>query len=145
MNGTQFDRRQVIVGIGAALMMSGANDAAAEGHDIDSLLAPLMRDGKISGLHTLLAARGDRLLIERYWEGEDWNRDIPLGQVAFGPKVLHDLRSVSKSIVGMLYGIALADGKVPPPEAKLYAQFPEYADLAMEAGRDRLTIAHARS
>ena len=25
----------------------------------------------------------------------------------------------------MLYGIALADGKVPPPEAKLYDQFPE--------------------
>ena len=49
MNGTQFDRRQVIVGIGAALMMSGANDAAAEGHDIDSLdllgIADLLKDG----------------------------------------------------------------------------------------------------
>jgi hypothetical protein len=38
----------------------------------------------------------------------------------------------------MLYGIALADGKVPPPEAKLYTCFPEYADLAKEPGRDRL-------
>jgi CubicO group peptidase (beta-lactamase class C family) len=56
--------------------------------------------------------------------------------------VLHDLRSVSKSIVGMLYGIALADGKVPPPEARLYDQFPQYADLAGEPGRERLTMAH---
>lgn len=131
--------------MGAAFMMPGTYRAAAASGDIDSLLAPLLRDGKVSGLHTLLAARGGRLLVERYWEGEDWNRGIPLGKVAFGPKVMHDLRSVSKSIVGMLYGIALADGKVPPPEAKLYAQFPEYADLAKEPGRDRFTIAHVLS
>jgi len=47
-------------------------------------------------------------------------------------EVLHDLRSVSKSVVGLVYGIALADGKVPPPEAKLYEQFPEYTDLAKQ-------------
>jgi CubicO group peptidase (beta-lactamase class C family) len=145
MNRTELDRRQVIVGIGATLLMSGINRGAAAGGDIDSLLAPLLRDGKVSGLHTLLAARGGRLVVERYWEGEDWDRGNPLGKVTFGPKVLHDLRSVSKSIVGMLYGVALADGKVPPPEAKLYPQFPEYADLAHEPSRGRLTIAHVLS
>jgi len=145
MSRIQFDRRQAIAGMGAALMMSGTNRAAAAGSDINSLLAPLIWDGKVTGLHTLLVACGGRRLIERYWQGEDWNREIPLGQVHFGPKVLHDLRSVSKSIVGMLYGIALADGKVPPPEAKLYSCFPEYADLATEPGRDRLTIAHVLS
>jgi len=105
----------------------------------------LLSDGKVSGLHTLLVARGGRLVLERYWDGEDWNRGTPLGRVAYGPTVPHDLRSVTKSIVGMLYGIALADGKVPPPEAKLYAQFPEYVDLADAPGHDRLTIAHVLS
>ena len=109
MNRTELDRRQVIIGSGATLGMSGINRGAAAGDDIDSLLKPLLRDGKVSGLHTLLAARGGRLIVERYWEGEDWDRGDPLGKVTFGPKVLHDLRSVSKSIVGMLYGIALAD------------------------------------
>jgi CubicO group peptidase (beta-lactamase class C family) len=52
---------------------------------------------------------------------------------------------VTKSLVGMLYGIALADGKVPPPEARLYDQFPEYPDLAHQPGRDRITVAHALS
>jgi CubicO group peptidase (beta-lactamase class C family) len=47
--------------------------------------------------------------------------------------------------VGMLYGIALADGKVPSPEAGLYEQFPEYADLAKQPGRERITIAHVLS
>src|SRR5882672_12969633 len=58
---------------------------------------------------------------------------------------MHDLRSVTKSMVGMLYGIALADGKVPAPEARLYDQFPEYPDLASQPGRDRITIAHVLS
>src|SRR5262249_41065483 len=55
------------------------------------------------------------------------------------------LRSVSKSIVGLLYGIALADGKVPPPEASLLCAFPEYEDLAAHQQRDRWTIHHALS
>jgi len=31
---------------------------------------------------------------------------------------------------------------VPPPEARLYDQFPEYADIAKQSGRDRLTMHH---
>jgi CubicO group peptidase (beta-lactamase class C family) len=45
----------------------------------------------------------------------------------------------------MIYGIALAGGKVPPPEAKLYDQFPEYADLVHQPGRDRITFAQVLS
>ena len=93
----------------------------------------------------LLVSRRGRLLFEYYGEGEAENWGTPLGKVTFGPTVLHDLRSVTKSLVGMLYGIALADGKVPPPEARLYDQFPEYPDLAKQPGRDRITIAHVLS
>jgi len=78
-----------------------------------SRLAEMERDGRVSGLHALLVSRGGKLLFEHYGVGEDeaWGRK--LGQVTFGPTVLHDLRSVSKSVVGLLYGIALAEGKVP--------------------------------
>jgi hypothetical protein len=47
---------------------------------------------------------------------------------------------VSKSIVALLYGVALADGKVPPPEAPLFASFPEWADLAADPARNHWTI-----
>lgn len=53
---------------------------------------------------------------------------------------LHDLRSISKSVVGLLYGRALARGLVPDPAEPLVAQFPEYPDLA---GRTELTVEHA--
>jgi CubicO group peptidase (beta-lactamase class C family) len=64
--------------------------------------------------------------------------------VSFTAATLHDMRSVSKSVVSLLYGIALERGKVPPPEAPLFASFPQHADLA-EAGRERLTIHRALS
>jgi CubicO group peptidase (beta-lactamase class C family) len=51
--------------------------------------------------------------------------------------------SVSKSIVGLLYGIALAEKRVPPPDAGLMAQFPEYPELADDPARRALTVGHA--
>ena len=140
-----FDRRQAILGMGAALMMSSAKQAVAADGDFAARLADMQRDGRVSGLHALLVSRGGRTLFEYYGVGEDERLGASLGTVTFGPTVLHDLRSVTKSMVGMLYGIALADGKVPPPEARLYDQFPEYPDLASQPGRDRITVAHALS
>ena len=135
-----FDRRRAILGMGAALMMSAAKQAVASDGDFAARLAEMQRDGRVSGLDALLVSRKGRLLFEYYGEGQAENWGAPLGKVKFGPTVLHDLRSVTKSIVGMLYGIALADGKVPPPEAGLYEQFPEYADLARQPGLSLIHI-----
>ena len=68
--------------------------------------------------------REGRLVFERYFEGDDNARGRSLGKVAFTASTLHDLRSVSKSIIGLLFGIALADGKVPPPDAPLFPRSP---------------------
>ena len=87
--------------------------------------------------------RNWRLVLEHYFEGDDDERGRPLGKVAFTVDTLHDLRSASKSIVGPLYGIALADGKVPPPEASLLASFPEHTDLAADPARNCWTIYNA--
>ena len=99
----------------------------------------------MSAWHALLVSQCGELVFAHYGQGEDENWDGPIGHVVFGPDVLHDLRSVSKSVVGLAYGVALAAGKVPPPEDGLYEQFPEYADLAREPGRERITIHHVLS
>lgn len=146
---TDLNRRHVLAVLGAGLVTSRSALATASPQDIDQhidqRLAQAQQDGKANGLHTLLVSQGGKLVFEHYQPGEDelWGR--PLGTVAFAPDVLHDLRSVSKSVIGLLYGIALAAGKVPPPEAKLYDQFPEYPDLAKQPGRDRLTMHHVLS
>lgn len=137
--------RRAILGMGAAVMTASAERATAADSDMAARLAELEKDGRVFGLHVLLVSRGGRLLFEHYGVGDDESWGRPLGKVTFGPAVLHDLRSVSKSIVGLLYGIARADGKVPAPDARLYDQFPQYPDLASQPGRERITIGHVLS
>jgi hypothetical protein len=75
-----------------------------------------------------LALRFDALTIRRpgmvnemEWSEVDWDAkgQGPLGTVVFAPSVPHDLRSVSRSVVDLASGIALAASQLPPPEAKL--------------------------
>lgn len=114
--------------------------------DLGERLDAGVRAGAFVNLHGVVIARDGKLVLERYYEGPDQSRGRgPLGTVAFGPKVKHDLRSVSKSIVGLLYGIALAEGEVPGPERSLIELFPAYEDLAAEPERRRMTVAHALS
>jgi CubicO group peptidase (beta-lactamase class C family) len=139
---TRLDRRRLLTILGAGFMTTRAGSATAAG-DFQQRLADAERSGHVSGLHALVVSKGATLLFEHYGKGvdEDISRNTG-GLITFGPEVLHDLRSVSKSVVGLAYGVALADGKVPPPEAKLYDQFPEYPDLAAQPGREKLTIGH---
>ena len=120
-----FNRRRTILGIGAALTMIGVKQTVAAGGDFASRLAEMQRDGRVAGLHAVLVARGNRLVFEYYGQGEDESWGAPLGKVTFGPTVLHDLRSVTKSILGLLYGLALAQGKVPP-NLLLFPAFPSH-------------------
>jgi len=111
--------------------------------DLGDRLEAGVRSGLLRDLHAVLVMRKGRPVLERYYEGPDvaWTR--PLGPVAFGPETLHDLRSVTKSVVGLLYGIALDAGAVPPPEAPLLESFADYPDLAADPRRRALTIEHA--
>jgi CubicO group peptidase (beta-lactamase class C family) len=137
-----------MLAMGAAAMgaASRRSVAAPAAQGFGQRLAIVSESENLSGLHALLVSRHGNIVFEHYGSGEDESEGRGgLGVVAFAPDVPHDLRSVSKSVVGLLYGVALAEGNVPPPEATLLSQFPEYADLASQPGRDRLTIAHVLS
>lgn len=147
-------RRAVLWGIGAMSMQPTLANAGAFAPavrpqdagfapDLGERLEAGVRSGLLRNLHAVLVVRNGRLVLERYFDGPDESWGRPLGTVAMGPHTLHDLRSVTKSIVGLLYGIALDRGLVPPPDAPLLVQFPHCADLAADPARERLTVAHA--
>lgn len=127
----------------AASLAPIAPEQAGFAPDLEQRLDKAVADKRVWNLHGVVVVRDDRLVLERYFDGDDNARGRPLGTVTFTADTLHDMRSVSKSIVALLYGVALERGMVPPPEAPLFSAFPEYAELAGEGGRDRLTIAHA--
>ena len=110
--------------------------------DLDENFEIARQAGTLPNLHGVIAARSGRIFFERYLAGPDAGRS-PLGVIRFGPETLHDMRSVSKSMVGLLYGVTLAAGQVPAPEASLLAQFPEYPDLSADPKKHALTIQHA--
>jgi CubicO group peptidase (beta-lactamase class C family) len=111
--------------------------------DLPQRFAALQDSGRLLNVHGVVAFRKGRLVFERYMAGTDeiWGRQVDT--VDFKPETLHDMRSVTKSIVGLLYGIALGQQRVPAPDQPLLAQFSEYPDLAKDPGKAGLTIAHA--
>ena len=142
----------VVVLLVGACRTSSADDwpradlaAAGFAPDIGDKIDSGVREGRFQNLHGVVVVRGGTLVLERYYAGEDERWGRPLGRVAFDADTLHDLRSVSKSIVSLLYGIARAEGRAPPLDAVLVDQFPEYPELADEPMRRRMTVAHALS
>lgn len=108
-----------------------------------SKLAAGTETGLLHGLHAVVVARHGEIALEQYFAGPDEHMGDTLGDVAHGPDTLHDLRSVTKSVVGVLYGIALERGLVPPLEAPIIDAFPEFADLIADPARRQITVAHA--
>ena len=102
-----------------------------------------IESGLLRNLHAVSVWRDGETVLECYYAGPDSTIMQDFGHVEFGPDTLHDLRSVTKSIVGILYGIALDQNLVPPPEASLFAQFPDYPDLGADPQLEQITIHHA--
>jgi CubicO group peptidase (beta-lactamase class C family) len=115
----------------------------AEGIDstmIQSLDSSIQK-GIYPNIHSLLIARNDKLVHEKYWDGkdEDWGSDV--GVTIHAKDSLHDIRSISKSIVSACIGIALEQGRIKSVEQKVFDFFPEYArlDTGLKSG---LSIKH---
>lgn len=110
--------------------------------NIERKLAAGLESGLLLPMHAVAVSRAGKLVLEQYYEGEDESWGDALGRVSFGPDVLHDLRSVTKSIVGLLYGIAMERGLVPPVDAPVIGAFPEYPDLIADPARRKVTVEH---
>jgi CubicO group peptidase (beta-lactamase class C family) len=110
---------------------------------LNDRLDEVLRAGQAGGLHGVVAVRGGETLLEYYGAGEDFAWARPLGVIEFGPETLHDIRSVTKSVTALLYGIALGEALVPLPAEPLLGKFPEYPDLAADPQRAGLTVEHA--
>jgi CubicO group peptidase (beta-lactamase class C family) len=101
-------------------------------HPNRSLLAELTRDirsQRYSNIHSLIVIQHGQLIYEEYFAGPDERRGVPLDTRRFSAEELHDVRSVTKSVVSLLFGIAVDAGKVKDLDAPVLDFFPEYADL----------------
>jgi len=107
---------------GAPLAGAGDNAGLKAIHD-------RIEQGEIPNVHSVLVAQNGQTIAEWYFPGVDEQRSHSLGTVSFGPDTLHDIRSASKSIVSLLFGIAVAQGAVSSLDTPVLDYFPEYKDL----------------
>ncbi|HEX2394250.1 MAG TPA: serine hydrolase [Bacteroidales bacterium] len=115
---------------------------------MDSILLRMIDTAVINGtypnIHSLLIARNNKLIYEKYWPGKDekWATDI--GIAVHEKDSLHDIRSISKSVVSACIGIALQQGKIKNVNQKVFDFFPEYSKY--DSGlKSLLTIQHLLS
>jgi CubicO group peptidase (beta-lactamase class C family) len=92
-------------------------------------------------VHGILVVRRGALVFEHYRCGPDqiWDRTVPNAE--HGPTTRHDLRSVTKSVLSLLFGIALDRGLVRDPDASVFDHFPEYEDLRTPE-KARISLRH---
>ena len=115
---------------------------------MDSVLINKMtaaiRNHEYSNIHSVLIARGGKLVYEEYFTGKDEAWGDPSGEVTFDKDKLHDVRSISKSVVSACVGIAIAQGKLKDVNQSVFEFFPEFEEFKT-GDRAKLTIEHLLS
>jgi CubicO group peptidase (beta-lactamase class C family) len=92
-----------------------------------------------ANIHSVLVVRHGKLLYERYFTGPDEHLGQPVGTVTFDAETKHDLRSITKSVVSLVLGIAVGKGQIAGVDQKVMPLLPEYADLRT-AETDKISI-----
>lgn len=119
----------------AAPEAAGFDPAALEA------LAEDIPRGGYGNIHAVLVEHDGRLVLERYFQGTDEIAVGTLRTVRFGPDNLHDLRSVTKSVVALLLGVALGGEYGQALDAPITAYFPDIEGRFSE-GVDRVNLRH---
>jgi CubicO group peptidase (beta-lactamase class C family) len=94
-----------------------------------------------ANIHSVVVARRGRLVFEEYFTGADEIWAEPLGVVAHGIEVKHDVRSISKSVTSLLLGIALDRKLIAGIDEPVFKFFPEHGDLRTPE-KDRILLRH---
>lgn len=110
---------------------------------LDSVLIMRMEDSIeaniFPNIHSLLILKNKKLVYEKYFKGNDefWGED--LGVIQHHRDSLHDVRSISKSVVAACVGLALQQGKIDSLTQSVFDFFPEYKEY--DTGlRSQITI-----
>ena len=123
----------------------GWQTASADSLGIDSgklaALTAAIRAWPELNVHAILVERAGRLIYEEYFEGVDERWGSPLGRITMSRERMHDLRSVTKSVVSALAGIAISEGAITSLDQPVVEWFPEYPELNTPERR-RMTLAH---
>ena len=94
-----------------------------------------------ANVHAVVVARHGRLVFEQYFPGYDEPWGLDDGQHEFDTTTRHDMRSVSKSVVSLLVGIAIDRKLIKSVDESVVKFFPDYS-AQKSPGWDNITLRH---
>ena len=100
--------------------------------------------GAYGNIHSLLIFRRGKLVSESYFPGQDENNHQGnIGLVRHNRDMLHDIRSISKSVVALAVLIAHDRGRIKSLDQPALDYFPELAREHAGGQKAQITIRHA--
>ena len=96
-----------------------------------AFLHNILNQIRVGGLdiHSLIVIKNDKLILEAYLD-------------PYTEYVLHNVKSVSKSVLSALAGIALEQGLIGSVDATLTEALPEYFEPTADARKADITLHH---
>lgn len=107
-------------------------------------LSSYFKKNAAENMHSILIARHGELAFQEYYSGEDEKYNESIGHVDFGPEVLHDLRSMTKSVASLMFGIALDKGWIRDLDDPILSYLPKYKQPGA-GDKAEITFRHALS
>jgi CubicO group peptidase (beta-lactamase class C family) len=92
-------------------------------------------------VHAVVVVRGGKLIYESYHAGEDEKWGRKQGVTPYTSQMQHDVRSISKSVVSLLFGIALDRKLIASVDDPVFRYFPDYAALRTPE-KDNIHLRH---
>ena len=104
-----------------------------------------VRSGVYANVHGVVIIKDNRLVLEEYFSGLDFEAAVNDHIVGdwrhFDRDTGHNTASVTKVITSTLVGVAIDQGFITGVDTPVYDFFPEHADLR-DARKDSITLAH---
>jgi CubicO group peptidase (beta-lactamase class C family) len=94
-----------------------------------------------ANVHAVVIVRRGALVFEQYFPGYDEPWGMAGGPHQFDAQTKHDMRSVSKSVISLLVGIAIDRELIKSADEPVVKFFPDYAAVK-SAGWDNITLRH---
>ncbi|REJ84186.1 MAG: hypothetical protein DWQ36_17340 [Acidobacteria bacterium] len=108
---------------------SSPQEQGVSSEAIEAMVAHVRDHPRFSHSYALLVVRHGTLISETYFRGRD-------------PEALNDLRSVTKSVLSLLTGIAIERGELADPQTLVREMLPSYAPLLAGRPQWELSIEH---
>jgi CubicO group peptidase (beta-lactamase class C family) len=101
-------------------------------------------DSTYQNIHSVLIVKDQKLVYEKYFQGYkyDYRAEGLKGElIQFDKETTHNTASATKSVTGLLVGLAIDKGFIEDSNSKIFSFFPAYSKLN-DSVKERITVAN---